>query len=61
MLKLALAFFVAALVAAVFGYGGLAAGVGAVLRILFWAFVMFAALALMAGLTERPTRDRAGG
>jgi uncharacterized membrane protein YtjA (UPF0391 family) len=61
MLKLALAFFIAALVAAVFEYGGISASAGAVLQILFWAFVVLAALALMIGLIGDPTRDRRGG
>ena len=43
------------LVAAVFGYGGISASAGAVLQILFWAFVVLAAVALLTGLTfKRP-------
>jgi uncharacterized membrane protein YtjA (UPF0391 family) len=61
MLKLALVFFIAALVAAVFGYGGISAGSAAVLQILFWAFFILAALTLMIGLIGDPTQDRRGG
>jgi uncharacterized membrane protein YtjA (UPF0391 family) len=61
MLKLALAFFAAALVAAVFGYGGFSASAGPILQILFWAFVTLAALASIVGLIGDPTQDRRGG
>ena len=61
MLTLALAFFLVALVAAVFGYSGISAGAGSVLVILFWAFVILAAVALMIGLVGEPTRDGRGG
>jgi uncharacterized membrane protein YtjA (UPF0391 family) len=56
MLKLALAFFIVALIAAVFGYGGIAAGAASIGQILFWGFVILAAVALLAGLvsTGRP-------
>jgi uncharacterized membrane protein YtjA (UPF0391 family) len=57
MLKLALAFFILALLAAVFGYGGISASAGAVLQILFWAFVILAVVSLLTGLTfkRRPS------
>jgi uncharacterized membrane protein YtjA (UPF0391 family) len=52
MLKLALAFFIVALIAAVFGYGGIAAGAASIGQILFWGFVILAAVALLAGLVS---------
>ncbi len=52
MLKLALAFFVVALIAAVFGYGGIAAGAASIAQVLFWGFVILAAIALLAALVS---------
>ena len=58
MLRLALAFFIVALIAAVFGYGGVAAGAASIAQILFWGFVILAAVALLAGLVSGGPRYR---
>ncbi len=60
MLRLALAFFLVAIVAAVFGYGGIAAGAASIAQVLFWGFIVLAAVALVAGLvsTRPPYRLR---
>lgn len=50
MLYYALAFFVLAIVAAIFGFGGIAAGAASIAQILFWLFVIMFVLSLIAGL-----------
>jgi uncharacterized membrane protein YtjA (UPF0391 family) len=51
MLRWALIFFVVALVAALFGFGGIAAGAASIAKILFFGFLVVAAIMLIAGLT----------
>ncbi len=54
MLRWAIIFFVVALIAAVFGFGGIAAGAVSIGKILFVGFVILAALALLAtGISGR--------
>jgi len=57
MLRWALGFFVVALIAAIMGYGGIAAGAADIAKILFLGFLVLAAVALVAGLIRggRPT------
>jgi uncharacterized membrane protein YtjA (UPF0391 family) len=50
MLSWALGFFILALIAAVFGFTGIAAGAAAVGKFLFVAFLIVAAISLIAGL-----------
>ena len=50
MLRWALAFFIVAIIAAVFGFGGIAQGASDVARILFFFFVVFFAVSLVWGL-----------
>jgi len=52
MLRWALGFFIVALVAAVLGYGGLAAGAAGIAKILFFGFLVLAAISLVAGLVR---------
>ncbi|MFN3168108.1 MAG: DUF1328 family protein [Phycisphaeraceae bacterium] len=52
MLRLALLFFIVAIIAAIFGFGGIAAGAAAIAEILFWVFVVLFALTLVAGLVR---------
>jgi len=52
MLRWALGFFVIALIAAVLGYGGLAAGAAGIAKILFFGFLVLAAISLIAGLVR---------
>ena len=51
MLKWALIFFVVAIIAALFGFGGLAAGAASIAKVLFFGFLVVAAIMLIAGLT----------
>jgi uncharacterized membrane protein YtjA (UPF0391 family) len=50
MLSWALGFFVLALISAVFGFTGIAAGAAAIGKFLFVGFLIVAAVALIAGL-----------
>jgi uncharacterized membrane protein YtjA (UPF0391 family) len=50
MLRWALIFFVISLVAAVFGFGGIASGAADIGRILFIGFIILAVISLIAGL-----------
>jgi uncharacterized membrane protein YtjA (UPF0391 family) len=49
MLHWAAVFFVIALVAAIFGFGGIAAGAVGIAKILFFVFLVLAVLALVFG------------
>lgn len=50
MLRWALGFFIFALIAALFGFGGIAAGAASIGKILFVGFLVVAAISLVAGL-----------
>ena len=50
MLSWAFAFFVLALIAALFGFTGIATGAASIAKILFFAFLVVAGVALVAGL-----------
>jgi uncharacterized membrane protein YtjA (UPF0391 family) len=52
MLKWALIFFVVALIAAFFGFGGIAAGAASIGKIIFIGFLILAAISLIAGLVR---------
>ena len=53
MLYWAAVFFVIALVAALFGFGGIAAGAVEIAKILFFVFVIIFAVTLVLGLIGR--------
>ena len=53
MLHYAVVFFVIALVAALFGFGGIAAGAMGIGKILFVVFIVLAVASLLFGLSER--------
>ena len=53
MLHYAVVFFIIALVAAVFGFGGIAAGAVGIAKILFVVFLVLAALSFVANLMRR--------
>jgi len=55
MLSWALGFFIVALIAAFFGFGGIAAGAASIAKILFVGFLVLAVVSLIAGLVRRPT------
>ena len=50
MLRYAAIFFVIAIVAAVFGFGGIAAGATEIAKILFFVFLLIFAITLVMGL-----------
>ena len=50
MLRAALAFFIVAIIAAVFGFGGIAVGAASIAQVLFYLFIALFAVALIAGL-----------
>jgi uncharacterized membrane protein YtjA (UPF0391 family) len=53
MLRWAIAFLIIALIAAVFGFGGIAAAATDVARILFLVFLVLFAISLVFGLMRR--------
>ena len=53
MLHYAVVFFIIALIAAVFGFGGIAAGAVGIAKILFFVFLVLAALSFLANLMRR--------
>ncbi len=53
MLYYAAVFFVIALIAALFGFTGLAAGAVGIAKVLFFVFVVLFALSLVFGLLRR--------
>ena len=54
MLYWAAVFFVVALVAAVFGFGGIATGAAAIAKILFFIFVIAFLVSLLMGVFNKP-------
>jgi len=50
MLRWALGFFIIALIAAFLGFGGIAGTAVGIAKILFFGFIILAAIALVAGL-----------
>lgn len=50
MLKWAAIFFVISIIAALFGFTGIAAGAAGIAQFLFWVFVVVFALLLIGGL-----------
>lgn len=52
MLRYAIIFFVIALVAALFGFGGIAAGASSIAQTLFFIFLIFAVVSLVVGLVR---------
>lgn len=55
MLHYAVVFLVIALVAALFGFGGIAAGAVGIAKILFYVFVVLAVATFLYGLIVRKT------
>ncbi|WP_019450300.1 DUF1328 domain-containing protein [Cupriavidus sp. BIS7] len=53
MLQYALVFFIVALIAAVFGFGGIAAGAVEIAKILFFIFLVVALVTFVLGLVRR--------
>jgi uncharacterized membrane protein YtjA (UPF0391 family) len=53
MLQWALAFFIIALIAAIFGFGGIALAAAGIAKILFFIFLVLFLVALVSGLMRR--------
>jgi uncharacterized membrane protein YtjA (UPF0391 family) len=53
MLRWAATFFVIAIIAAVLGFGGIAAGASEIARILFFVFLVVFVATLILGMTRR--------
>ena len=53
MLHYAVVFFVIALVAALFGFGGIAAGAVEIAKLLFFVFLILFVVSLVGGLISR--------
>ena len=54
MLHYAIVFFVIALIAAVFGFGGIAAGAVEIGKILFFVFLIVAVITFVMSLLRKP-------
>jgi uncharacterized membrane protein YtjA (UPF0391 family) len=54
MLHYAIVFFVIALIAALFGFGGIAAGAVEIGKLLFFVFLIIAAVTLVISLIRKP-------
>ncbi|THT99955.1 DUF1328 domain-containing protein [Lampropedia puyangensis] len=53
MLRYAVIFFIIALVAALFGFGGIAAGATEIAKILFFIFIIIAVITFVLNLIQR--------
>jgi uncharacterized membrane protein YtjA (UPF0391 family) len=53
MLRYAVIFFVIAIIAALFGFGGIAAGATEIAKILFFVFLVLFIVSLVAGMIKR--------
>jgi uncharacterized membrane protein YtjA (UPF0391 family) len=53
MLHYAVVFFVIALIAALFGFGGIAAGAVGIAKVLFFVFVVLAVASFLFGVIKR--------
>jgi uncharacterized membrane protein YtjA (UPF0391 family) len=54
MLHYAVVFLVIALIAALFGFGGIAAGAMSIAKLLFFVFLVMAVVAFIVSLSRRP-------
>ncbi len=57
MLYWALVFFIVSIVAAVFGFGGIASTTAGIAQILFYVFLVFFVISLIAGLAGSGRRS----
>lgn len=53
MLRYAVIFFIIALVAALFGFGGIAAGATEIAKILFFVFIVIAVISFVLNLLQK--------
>ena len=54
MLYWAAVFFIISIIAAVFGFGGVAQNAAGIATILFWIFLVLFIVSLLAGVVRRP-------
>ncbi len=54
MLRAALAFLVIALIAALFGFGGVYDAATSIAKVLFFVFIVLAVLSLLGGVVRQP-------
>ncbi len=52
MLQAAIAFFILAIIAAIFGFGGIAAGASSIAQILFFVFIVLFLISFVMNLTR---------
>jgi len=55
MLSWALVFFIVSLIAALFGFGGIATGAADIAKVLFFIFLVLFVVALITGMVRRPS------
>jgi uncharacterized membrane protein YtjA (UPF0391 family) len=53
MIRLAIVFFIIAIIAAIFGFGGIAASAVGIAKIFFWIFVVLFIISLIFGTARR--------
>lgn len=53
MIRYALLFFIIALIAAAFGFGGIAVGAAAIARLVFWLFLVLLILSLASSFLKK--------
>jgi uncharacterized membrane protein YtjA (UPF0391 family) len=53
MLRYAIIFLVIAIIAGVFGFGGIAAGATEIAKVLFWLFIVIFLVSLVFGLINK--------
>lgn len=56
MIRLAIIFFIIATIAAIFGFGGIAAGAVGIAKVFFWIFVVLFIISLIAGYSRKERR-----
>lgn len=56
MLNWALIFFVIALIAAVFGFGGIASAAAGIAKVLFFIFILLFVISLLTGFVKKNGR-----
>jgi len=53
MLRYAVIFFIIAIIAGIFGFGGIAAGATEIAKVLFWIFVLIFVVSLVFGMLNK--------
>ena len=55
MLSWAVIFFIVAMIAALFGFGGIASAATGIAKVLFFLFIVLFVISLVTGLASRPS------